>query len=116
MSDLQTFLDLRAAATPGPLFAECIDQFGPDGKSWLIPFAVRSKYGENALNFDDDEPTAKFVAAAFTEVPRIGAALQRAEALLADMEHLIERDDVTSSDFAQVAVDLRAALKLDGTQ
>lgn len=113
MSALQTFLDLHAAATPGPLSAECIDQYGPDGKSWLIPFAVRSKYGENALNFDDDEPTAKFVAAAFTEVPKLGAALQRAEAVLASMENLVEHSAELRSDFAQAAVELRKALTLE---
>lgn len=110
MSDLQNFLDLHAAATPGPLGAECIDQFGPDGKSWLIPFAVRGKYGENALNFEEDEATAKFVAAAFTEVPKLGAALQRVEAVLASMESRIEHDDDLPAHYLAAAADLRQAL------
>lgn len=113
MSDLQTFLDLHAAATPGPMTLECIDDHGPDGKSWLIPFAVRSKYGENALNFDDDEATARFVAASFTEVPKIGAALLRAQAVLADMEDLVEHSAELRSDYAEAAAELRKALTLE---
>lgn len=116
MSDFRNFLDLHAAATPGPLDAECIDQFGPDGKSWLIPFAVRGRYGQNALNFEEDEATAKFVAAAFTEVPKLGAALQRADAVLASMESRIEQGAGLPADYLAAAADLRLALALESGQ
>lgn len=113
MNDLQNLLDLHAAATPGPLNAECIDQFGPDGKSWLIPFAVRGRYGQNALNFEEDEATAKFVAAAFTEVPKLGAALKRAEAVLASMESRIEQGAGLPAVYLAAAANLRRALVLE---
>lgn len=116
MSDsLQTILDRRAAATPGPAFAEVIDDHGPDGQSWLVCDVVRTRWGNNALNFDGDEGTARFVAASFTDVPELVERLQRVEALLADMDNVIE-SGVDSRVFKLAADGLRNALALDGAE
>lgn len=117
MSDsLQTILDRRAAATPGPAFAEVIDDHGPDGKSWLVCDVVRTRWGNNALNFDGDEATARFVAASFTDVPAMAAALQRAHAHLADMTHALAAGNVNPRLFELATIGLRNALKLDGAE
>lgn len=116
MSDsLQTIIDRHAAATPGPAFAEVIDDHGPDGKSWLVCDVVRTRWGNNSLNFDGDEATARFVAAAFTDVPTLAGRLQKVEALLADMDHAIE-SGVDSRIFKLAADGLRNALTLDGAE
>ena len=113
MSDLQAIIDRHAAATPGPQFAEVIDDHGPDGKSWLICDLARERYGNNAVSFGEDEATARFVAAAFTDVPVLAGRLQKVEKIIDEMQHLIDRDDVGSSDFAEVAAHLREALGLE---
>lgn len=114
MSDLQSILDRHAAATPGPHSVEVIDdQRGrPDSKEWLITDLARDQYGNNAVHFGQDEATARFVASAFTDVPVMGARLQKAEKILATMEDLLDHGAVLSGDFGEVAADLRNALEL----
>ncbi|HEX9089717.1 MAG TPA: hypothetical protein VF867_19655 [Arthrobacter sp.] len=114
MSDsLQTILDRRAAAIPGPAFAEVIDDHGPDGKSWLVCDVVRTRWGNNALNFDGDEASARFVAASFTDVPLLAGRLQKVEKIVDDMQYLIDNGFVTGGDYAKAAADLRKALNAD---
>ncbi len=111
-NDLQTILDRRAAATPGPAFAESMTDYSPAVTTWIIPDVIRSKYGNNALNFGEDEGTARFVAAAFTDVTWMADRLQKAEQILARMEDLIDRCAVIPGDFSLAAEDLREALAL----
>ena len=117
MSDsLQTIIDRRAAAPPGPAFVDVIDDHTgrPEGKSWLVCDVVRTRWGNNAVNFDEDEATARFVAASFTDVPAMAAALQRARAHLADMEQAVASGETDPRLFALAAAGLRNALSLDG--
>ncbi|HEX9227776.1 MAG TPA: hypothetical protein VF885_14155 [Arthrobacter sp.] len=109
---LQTIIDRHAAATPGPAVVDVIDDHGPDGKSWLICDVVRTRWGNNALNFDGDEATARFVAASFTDVPVLAARLQKVEKILEDMQYLIDNGDVLIGDYPKAAADLRRALGL----
>ncbi|QOT19646.1 hypothetical protein [Paenarthrobacter sp. YJN-5] len=116
MSDsLQTIIDLHAAATPGPHQVEVIDDHSGrhDSKNWVITGLARERYGNNSVSFGEDERTARFVAAAFTDVPAMAARLQKAEQVLAYMENLIARSAVIPGDLALVAEDLREALTLD---
>jgi hypothetical protein len=114
MSDLQTITDRHAAATPGPHFVEVIDDHTgrPDSKTWLICDLARDPKGNNAVSFGTDEKTARFVAAAFTDVPLLAGRLQKAERILARMEDLIDRSAVIPGDFFLVSEDLREALGL----
>lgn len=114
MSDLQTILDLHAAATPGPHPVEVIDDHRGrhDSKTWLIPGLARERYGDNNVSFGEDEMTARFVAASFTVVPALIGRLQEAERILATMEDILDHGAVISSDFNGVAEDLRKALEL----
>lgn len=117
MSDLQTITDRHAAATPGPHFVEVIDDHSgrPEGKTWLICDLARTRWGNNAINFGEDEATARFVAAAFTDVPVMAAALQRANAHLADMEQaLASGETLDPRIFELAAAGLRNALTLEG--
>jgi hypothetical protein len=118
MSQLQDIIDRHAAATPGPHYVEVIDDHGgrPDSRKWLICDLAREQYGDNAVSFGEDEKTARFVAATFTDVPVMAAALHKAETILHSMEDLLSHCAVISSDFAEVAVGLRKALELDGKQ
>lgn len=118
MSELQTILDRRAAATPGPQHVDVIDDHSgrPDGKSWLICDVARTRWGNNAINFGEDEATARFVAAAFTDVDKLAAALQRANAQLATMERLLASGRVTVDYFEDATQGLRKALTLGGDQ
>lgn len=115
MSDLQTIIDRHAAATPGPHFVDVIDPHaGPEGKEWLICNLSRERYGNNAVHFGEDEQTARFVAAAFTDVPAMASALQRAEAHVQAMELILGSITVTSQHFQDAIIGLRKALALDG--
>jgi len=119
MSDsLQTISDRRAAATPGPQFVEVIDDHTgrPEGKEWLICDLARERYGNNTVSFGEDEATARFVAASFTDVPAMAAALQRAHAHLTDMEQALASGAVDPRLFTLAVDGLRNALKLDGAQ
>ena len=116
MSDsLQAIIDLHAAATPGPHFVEVIDDHTgrPEGREWLICDLAREKYGNNAVSFGEDEGTARFVAAMFTEVPVMTARLVRADELVSQMEDLLHRGEVAATDFAEAAAALRDALSND---
>lgn len=113
---LQIIIDRHAAATPGPAFVDVIDDHGPDGKSWLICDVVRTRWGNNALNFDGDEATARFVAASFTDVPAMAAALQRAASHLADMEHALANGEASPRLFKLAVDGLRNALNLDAAE
>lgn len=115
MSDLQGILDRHAAATPGPHFVDVIDDHTgrPDGKSWLICDVARTRWGNNALNFDGDEGTARFVAASFTDVPELAGRLQKVEKIIDDMQCLIDNEDVTGGDYAKAAAALRGAMQKD---
>lgn len=117
MSDsLQTIIDRHAAATPGPHVVEVIDQHTgrPEDREWLICDLARERYGNNAVSFGEDEKTARFVAAAFTDVPVMAARLQKAGQILATMEDLVARNAVIPGDFFLVTEELREALALDG--
>ena len=118
MSDLQTIIDRHAAATPGPHYVEVIDKHTgrPEDKEWLICDLAPERYGDNAVSFGEDEKTAQFVAAAFTDVPLMAAALQRAETHLAAMERILASGRVTADYFRDAAEGLRKALALDGEQ
>ena len=119
MSDLQTITDRHAAATPGPHFVEVIDDHTgrPEGKEWLICDLARERYGNNTVSFGEDEATARFVAASFTDVPAMAAALQRVHAHLADMEQALASGETLDSRlFGLAAAGLRNALTLDGVQ
>jgi hypothetical protein len=118
MSDLlQAIIDRRADATPGPAFAESMTDYSPAVTTWIVPDVVRSKYGNNALNFDEDEGTARFVAAAFTDVTAMAGALLRARAHLAAMEQALASGETLDPRlFELAAAGLRNALKLDGGQ
>lgn len=109
LSDLQTHHRPPRGRQFRTLFGGEHRPVRPHGKSWLIPSVVRGWYGDNALNFDEDEATARFVAASFTDVPRLAAALQRAETVLASMENLVEHSAEMRSDFPQATAALRAA-------
>lgn len=113
MSDLQDIIDRHAAATPGPHSVEVIDDHTgrPEGREWLICDLARERYGNNTVSFGEDEKTARFVAAAFTDVPVLVERLQRVEALLADMDSVIE-SGVDSRVFKLAADGLRNALDL----
>jgi hypothetical protein len=52
---------LASAATPGPWYPEPCGDYG--SYSWLIAPVLREKYGDNALDFGEDERTARYVAA-----------------------------------------------------
>lgn len=112
MSDLQTIIDRHAAATPGPQDVDVIDDHTgiAENKSWLIPDVARTRWGNNSINFGPDEATARFVAAAFTDVPVMAVRLQEAEKVLTTMEDLIARKAVIPGDFFLVTEDLRKAL------
>lgn len=119
MSDsLQTIIDRHAAATPGPQFVEVIDDHTgrPEGKEWLICDLARERYGNNTVRFGEDEATARFVAASFTDVPEMAGRLQKVEKIIEDMQYLIDNGDVVVGDYAKAAAELRKALKLDGAQ
>jgi hypothetical protein len=111
MSDLQTIIDRHAAATPGPQFVEVIDDHAGN-KNWLICDLARERYGNNAVSFGEDEGTARFVAAAFTDVPEMAARLQKVEKIIDDMQYLIDNGDVLIGDYPKAAADLRKALGL----
>lgn len=115
MSDLQTIIDRHAAATPGPQFVDVIDDHTgrPEGKSWLICDVARTRWGNNAIDFGEDEKTARFVAASFTDVPTMAAALRRAHSHLADMEQALESGDIDPRLFGLAVTGLRNALNLD---
>ncbi|MET4143975.1 hypothetical protein [Arthrobacter sp. UYCo732] len=112
MSELQTVIDLHAAATPGPHYVDVIDDHAGrhDSRQWLIPALASERYGKNNVSFGEDEKTARFVAAAFTALPALAARLQKAEEVLATMEDLIDRNAVIPGDFFLVTEDLRKAL------
>jgi hypothetical protein len=119
MSDsLQTIIDRHAAATPGPQFVEVIDDHTgrPEGKEWLICDLARERYGNNPVSSGEDEKTARFVAASFTDVPAMAAALLRAQAVLADMDRALASGDVDARLFKLAADGLRNALNLDGAE
>lgn len=119
MSDLQTIIDRHAAATPGPQHVEVIDEHTglPDGKTWLICDLARTGKGNNSVSFGEDQKTAEFVAASFTDVPVMAAALQRAHAVLAAMEQsLAEAAEPDPRLFKLAADGLRNALVLDGAK
>lgn len=88
----------------------------PEDKEWLICDLARERYGDNTVSFGEDEKTARFVAAAFTDVPLMAAALQRAEAHLAAMERIWASGRVTADYLEDAAKGLRKALTLDGDQ
>jgi hypothetical protein len=115
MTDLQTILDLRAAATPGPQTVDVIDDHSgqPEGRNWLICDLARERYGNNAVSFGEDEGTAKFVAAAFTVVPEMGARLLDIEKIVDDMQYLVDNGDARIGDYAKAAAALREALSKD---
>lgn len=117
MSDLQTIIDRHAAATPGRQFVDVIDDHTglPESRSWLICDVARTRWGNNSISFGEDEATARFVAASFTDVPKMAEALQRAHALLADMDQTSESEDLDLRLFKLAADGLRNALVLDGT-
>ena len=118
MSDsLQTIIDRHAAATPGPQFVEVIDDHTgrPEGKAWLICDIARERYGNNSVSFGEDEATARFVAASFTDVPTLAGRLQKVEQIVAAMEDLIGRNAVIPGDYFLAAEDLRRALEGDRT-
>lgn len=48
------------AATPGPWWPESGGDFG--SRFWIIGNVLRERYGNNALNFGEDEGTARYVA------------------------------------------------------
>jgi hypothetical protein len=118
MSDsLQAIIDRRAAATPGPAYAESMTDYSPSVTTWIIPDLIREKYGRNAVSFGEDEGTARFVAAAFTDVPAMAAALKRAHAQLADMEQALASGEPLDPRFFELAAaGLRNALALEGAQ
>lgn len=120
MSDsLQAIIDRHAAATPGPQFAEVIHERAGllESKSWLICDVARTRWGNNAIDFGEDEKTARFVAAAFTDVPVMAAALQRAHAHLADLEHALASGEPLDPRLLQLAAaGLRNALTLEDHQ
>jgi hypothetical protein len=116
IDSLQTIIDRRAAATPGPQFVDVIDDHTgrPEGKEWQICDLARERYGKNTVSFGEDEATARFVAAAFTDVPAMAAALQRVHAHLADMEQALAAGDIDPRIFELATAGLRNALNLDG--
>lgn len=118
MSDLQTIIDRHAAATPGPQFVDVIDKHTGrrEDREWLICDLARERYGNNAVSFGEDEATARFVAAAFTDVPAMAARLQEVEKVLATMEDLIARNAVIPGDFFLATEDLRKALGLEDAE
>lgn len=118
MSELQAIMDRHAAATPGPHYVEFIDQHTgrAEDKSWLICDLARERYGNNAVSFGEDEATARFVAAAFSDVPVLVSRLMKVEEILAKMEDILDHGAVISSDFHGVAKDLRKALALKDGQ
>lgn len=116
MSDsLQTIVERYAAATPGPHDVDVIDQDAGcrSSKNWVITGLARERYGSNSVSFGEDEKTARFVAAAFSDVPVMAARLQKAEQVLATMENLINRNGVIPGDYFLAAEELREALSLD---
>jgi hypothetical protein len=116
MNDLKTIIDRHAAATPGPKFVDVIDDHTglPGGQEWLICDLARERYGKNTVSFGEDEATARFVAAAFTDVPAMAAALQRAHAHLADLERtLASGEPIDPRFFELAATGMRNALTLD---
>jgi cell wall assembly regulator SMI1 len=116
MSDLQNIIERHAAATPGPHFVEVIDDHAGN-KTWLICDLARERYGDNTVSFGEDEATARFVAASFTDVPAMAAALQRAHAHLADMEQALASGQPLDPRFFELAAaGLRNALALDGAE
>lgn len=113
MSDsLQTIIDRHAAATPGPQFVEVIDDHTgrPEGREWLICDLARERYGNNPVSFGEDEKTARFVAAAFTDVPDLAARLQKIVKIIDDMQYLIDNGDVLIGDYPKAAAALRQAI------
>ncbi|MFB9714075.1 hypothetical protein [Arthrobacter methylotrophus] len=118
MRDLQTIIDRHAAATPGPQFVDVIDDHTgfPGGQEWLICDLARERYGKNTVSFGEDEATARFVAAAFTDVPAMAARLQKVEEVLTTMEDLLDRNAVIPGDFFLMTEDLRKALELKGAE
>lgn len=112
MSDLQTIIDRHAAATPGPQFVDVIDDHTgrPESRTWLICGLARERYGKNTVSFGEDEATALFVAAAFTDVPWIAGRLLDIDELVAQMQDLVADGDVKDSDFAEYAAALHEAL------
>lgn len=112
MSDLQAIIERRAAATPGPRSVDVIDDHA-GSKKWLICDLARERYGNNAVSFGEDEATARFVAAAFTDVPVLAGRLQKVEKIVDDMQYLIDNGDVLIGDYAKAAADLRKALGLE---
>lgn len=118
MTDLQTIIDRHAAATPGPHHVDVIDDHSgrPEGKNWVISGLARERYGNNSVSFGEDEKTARFVAAVFTDVPAMAAALQRAEAHLATMDSIWASGRVTADYFKDATEELRKALTLEDEQ
>jgi hypothetical protein len=112
MSDLQTIIDRHAAATPGPHSVEVIDDHTgrPEGKNWLICDLARERYGRNSVSFGEDEKTALFVAAAFTDVPLLAARLQKVDELVTRMEDMIGCTIPDGADFEWYVSELRNAL------
>lgn len=118
MSKLQEIIDRHAAATPGPHYVEVIDDHGgrPDSKKWLICDLAREQYGDNAVSFGEDEKTARFVAASFTDVPEMADAITRARAQANAMELVLLNGTVTPETFKAATIGLRKALALEGGQ
>lgn len=79
MKILRALVELRYEATPGPLYLETIHGHGAERDSHLIPGAIREQYGDNALSFGEDWPTARFVEAALRDIPDAADELARAE-------------------------------------
>jgi hypothetical protein len=118
MSDsLQAIIDRRAAATPGTAHVVPMTDYSPPVTTWLITGLIREKYGRNAVSFGEDEGTARFVAAAFTDVSVMAAALQRAHAHLADLEHALASGEPLDPRLLELAAaGLRNALTLEDHQ
>lgn len=112
---LQDIIDRHAAATPGPHFVEVIDDHTgrPEGREWLICDLAREKYGNNAVSFGEDEATARFVAAAFTDVPELAARLQEVDRLVSRMEEVLSHSVPDGADFEWYVTELRGALSKD---
>lgn len=114
MSDLQTIQDLHAAATPGPHSVEVIDDHAGT-RTWLICGLARERYGKNSVSFGEDEATARFVAAMFTEVPVLAARLQAVDKLVSRMEEVLSFSGPEGADFEWYVTELRDALSKDCT-
>ena len=113
MSDsLQTITNRHAAATPVNRGVEVINEL-LGSQNWLICDLARERYGNNSVSFGEDEATARFVAASFTDVPVLAGRLQKVEKIIDDMQYLIDNGDVLIGDYARAAADLRKALGLE---